>query len=161
MPRAPRKPLISEAANTPPGCTAGSSVEDAHESVDLYLDYNGVLNNGAEFREKLCDFMVKLEHIDVLNQNHSDVVRITLLSYRRHRHGCAFTLQELAEAGVLHSFHELVRYVLHQVVRTVLLNHAARKTLAGAVARLPRHHCEFRSHSLASPGHGPHLPDER
>ena len=108
MPRAPRKPLISEAANTPPGCTASSSVEDAHESVDLYLDYNGVLNNGAEFREKLCDFMVKLEHIDVLNQNHSDVVRITLLSYRRHRHGCAFTLQELAEAGVLYSFHNIV-----------------------------------------------------
>ena len=108
MPRAPRKPFIPEAANTLLGCTASSSAEDAHESVDLYLDYNGVLNNGAEFREKLCAFMVKLEHIDVLNQNHSDVVRITLLSYRRHRHGCVYTLQELAEAGVLHSFHDIV-----------------------------------------------------
>ena len=74
----------------------------------MYLDYNGVLNNGLEFREKLNVFMTRLEHIDVLNQNHSDVVRITLLSYRRHRHGCVYTLQELAEAGVLHSFHDIV-----------------------------------------------------
>lgn len=108
MPRAPRKPLIPEATNIRLGCTASSSAEDAHESVDLYLDYNGVLNNGAEFREKLCVFMVKLEHMDVLNQNYRDVVRITLLSYRRHRHGCVYTLQELAEAGVLHSFHDIV-----------------------------------------------------
>ena len=100
MPRPPKKPKSLEAPNTPLGCTASSSAEEAHRSIDVYLDYNGVLNNGLEFREKLNVFMTRLEHIDVLNQNHSDVVRITLLSYRRYQRGCVHTLQELTEAGV-------------------------------------------------------------
>ena len=108
MPRPPKKPKSLEAPNTPLGCTASSSAEEAHRSIDVYLDYNGVLNNGLEFREKLNVFMTRLEHIDVLNQNHSDVVRITLLSYRRYQRGCVHTLQELTEAGVLNTFDNIV-----------------------------------------------------
>ena len=87
MPRAPR------AQKTP-------------QTVHLYLDYNGVLNTWGLLALKV--FMEKLTHADALNLNHGGVVRITLLSYRRRLDGCHYTLQELAEAGVLNMFHDIV-----------------------------------------------------
>ena len=126
MPRAPKKPQTPETPHTPLGYTAGTSAGDAltrlqklhvlhiarsstgdgHKSIDLYLDYNRVLN--SEGLEALNEFMDKLDHIDVLNLKHSDVVRIILLSHRRCPQTCYRTLNELAEAGVLNMFHDIV-----------------------------------------------------
>ena len=103
MPRAPpvREPRTP---HTPLGYTA--SKKDANESVDLYLDYNGVLNR--EGLDGLNEFVTRLDHVDVMNLSSSDVLRITLLSFRRNQRKCVNTLDELAEAKVLNMFHNIV-----------------------------------------------------
>ena len=102
MPRAPpvREPRTP---HTPLGYTA--SKDDAHESVDLYLDYNGVLNR--ESLDGLNAFVTRLDHVDVMNLSSSDVLRITLLSFRHNRNKCLDTLDDLANAKVLNMFHNI------------------------------------------------------
>ena len=103
MPRAPpvREP---KTPHIPLGYTA--SKDDAHESVDLYLDYNGVLNR--ESLDGLNAFMTRLDHVDVMNRSSSDVLRITLLSFRYNPNKWFDTLDDLANAKVLNMFHNIV-----------------------------------------------------
>ena len=104
MPKAPRRPeQLGYTANT----ASAGDVEDiasscrTHEleSVNIYLDYNGVLNR--EGLDGLNVIVEKLDHI-------AGDVRITLISFRRQLHKCHETLDELAEAKVLNMFDNIV-----------------------------------------------------
>ena len=65
----------------------------------LYLDYNGVLNQDGV--EGLLDFMVKVDHLP------GDLT-ISLVSHLLDPHCMNVTLNEIADAGVLDIFDELV-----------------------------------------------------
>ena len=104
MPKAPRRPeQLGYTANT----ASAGDVEDiasscrTHEleSVNIYLDYNGVLNR--EGIDGLNLIMEKLDHI-------AGDVRITLISFRCQLRKCHQTLDELAEAKVLNMFDNIV-----------------------------------------------------
>ena len=68
----------------------------------LYLDYNGVLNSGTRDKlEEMNEFLVGLDYINY-------DLRIILLSKRSGRQGRNSTLDELADAGVLDLFDNIV-----------------------------------------------------
>ena len=68
----------------------------------IYLDYDGVLNSGAHDKlDEMNGFLVGLDHIDY-------DLRIILLSKRNGHRGRNRTLDELADAGVLDIFDNIV-----------------------------------------------------
>ena len=70
--------------------------------VFLYLDYNGVLNSGRRnMLDEMREFLVGLGYIKY-------DLHITLLSKRSGPQGRIITLDELADAGVLNLFHNIV-----------------------------------------------------
>ena len=70
--------------------------------VFLYLDYNGVLNSGRRnMLDEMREFLVGLGYIKY-------DLHITLLSKRSGSQGRIITLDELADAGVLNLFHNIV-----------------------------------------------------
>jgi len=73
--------------------------------VFLYIDYNGVLNSGTQDKlGEMTQFLVRLE--DSTDTNYD--LRIILLSKRSAQHGRKITLDEIADAGVLDLFYNIV-----------------------------------------------------
>ena len=88
MPSAPLTHTRAHATEQPP--------------VFLYLDYNGVLNSGTRnMLDEMNEFLVGLDYINY-------DLRIILLSKRSGRQGRNSTLDELADAGVLDLFDNIV-----------------------------------------------------